>query len=446
MHKYFNRLSDFIAQQIPADEIFTACYSGESSDFVRFNHAKYRQSGHVEQHVLDVDLICDGRSTSSKMTLSCDWDKDCGNICRAIVTMREQIVDLPKDPFLLYATDIHDSVDIKENLLLPPQQVTDDILRIASGLDLVGIYAAGSLYRGFSNSFGQRNFFASHPLNLDVSIYHHADKAIKVQIAGFTWNTEEFSRKIIEVRGQLDVLARPSKTLQPGKYNVFFAPAAVYEMLTMLNWGGLSEKAMRTKQSPLLQMRDQNKRLNSKITLIENSSEGVGPLFQTQGFSKPKQVALISEGALRNCLISPRTAQEFDIVANGASDADGFRAAESMHAMDMLAGDLAKSDVLQELGTGVLINNLWYLNFSDRAAGKITGMTRFATFWVEDGKIITPLNVMRFDDSIFRIFGDNLLRLTKERSFFIDNGTYEERSTQSAHLPGMLVKDFNFTL
>lgn len=40
---------------------------------------------------------------------------------------------------------------------------------------------------------------------------------------------------------------------------------------------------------------------------------------------------------------------------------------------------------------------LWYLNFSDRPGGRITGMTRFASFWVEDGRIVAPLNVMRFD-------------------------------------------------
>ena len=70
------------------------------------------------------------------------------------------------------------------------------------------------------------------------------------------------------------------------------------------------------------------------------------------------------------------------------------------------------AEVLSRLGTGVYIGNLHYLNWSDRAACRTTGMTRFATFWVEDGEIKAPLNVMRFDETAYRMLGDNLVDLT----------------------------------
>jgi predicted Zn-dependent protease len=101
---------------------------------------------------------------------------------------------------------------------------------------------------------------------------------------------------------------------------------------------------------------------------------------------------------------------------------------------------------LPQLDTGVYINNLWYLNYSDRAACRMTGMTRFATFWVEGGSIQAPLSVMRFDESIYRMLGDHLLGLTAERDFILDPSTYYQRSTGSSRLPGALVEDFNFTL
>ena len=53
---------------------------------------------------------------------------------------------------------------------------------------------------------------------------------------------------------------------------------------------------------------------------------------------------------------------------------------------------------------------------------------------------------MRFDESIYRMFGDHLLGLTAERDFILDPSTYHERSTGSSHLPGALVEEFNFTL
>ena len=102
--------------------------------------------------------------------------------------------------------------------------------------------------------------------------------------------------------------------------------------------------------------------------------------------------------------------------------------------------------MLAELGTGIYVGNLWYLNFSDRVACRTTGMTRFATFWVEGGVIQAPIEVMRFDETVYRIFGDNLIGLTREREFLPDPHTYEARSTASARVPGALVEGFTFTL
>jgi predicted Zn-dependent protease len=76
----------------------------------------------------------------------------------------------------------------------------------------------------------------------------------------------------------------------------------------------------------------------------------------------------------------------------------------------------------------------------------MTGMTRFATFWVEGGKIVAPLNVMRFDETIYRILGENLIDLTSGREFLPDNDTYFARSTDSMNLPGALIDNFRFTL
>ena len=73
-------------------------------------------------------------------------------------------------------------------------------------------------------------------------------------------------------------------------------------------------------------------------------------------------------------------------------------------------------------------------------------MTRFATFWVENGEIVAPLNVMRFDDTVYRMLGDNLAALTTERDLLMSTDTYEARSTRSMRLPGAIVEDFRMTL
>ena len=76
----------------------------------------------------------------------------------------------------------------------------------------------------------------------------------------------------------------------------------------------------------------------------------------------------------------------------------------------------------------------------------MTGLTRFASFWVEQGEIKQPLNVMRFDESALRMLGDKLVGLTKERDMIMSAHTYDRRSVNSAHLPGAVIKDFSLTL
>jgi len=70
----------------------------------------------------------------------------------------------------------------------------------------------------------------------------------------------------------------------------------------------------------------------------------------------------------------------------------------------------------------------------------------FASSWVEGGVIQAPLSVMRFDESIYHMFGDHLVGLTAEHDFMLDASTYYRRSTGSSRLPGALVEDFHFAL
>ncbi len=92
------------------------------------------------------------------------------------------------------------------------------------------------------------------------------------------------------------------------------------------------------------------------------------------------------------------------------------------------------------------MGNLHYLNYSDRPAARITGMTRFATFWVEDGRIVAPVDVLRFDDTLFRMLGANLEALTAETELLLASDTYRERQLASMRLPGALLSELAFTL
>jgi predicted Zn-dependent protease len=440
MQTYFYALADYIGTQLNANETYLAWLAAEESDFIRFNKSVVRQATSVKQIALTLSLIANQRRAEIKMMLSGNRDTDQAQVKSALDMLRVDLAGLPEDPYLLYATEVNSSEHAPAANLPDPSQVLDEVVAAGKGVDLVGLYAGGPLYRGFANSLGQRNWHRADNFNFEWCLYHAADKAVKSSYAGSTWETAEYAGKMEFARQQLARLGDKPMELKPGRYRAYFTPSAVNEVLGMLCWGGFGIKSQRTKQSCLQKMIEDGALLNPSVSVAENTRDGIACGFQQDGFIKNDKVGLIQGGKLSDALISPRSAKEFSLATNGANSA------ESPESLDMSGGKLLSKDALKSLDTGLLIGNLWYLNFSDRSACRMTGMTRFATFWVENGEIKAPLNVMRFDDSAYRMLGDNLEALTAECDLLPSSDSYGERSTVSTRLPGALVKDFSLTL
>lgn len=438
MQAYFKELSARLCAALPTGEVLLLNYQGEDSDFVRLNLNKIRQAGHVRQQTLYLDLIQNGRETSASLPLSGRLDADLAQAQQVLGRLREQLPFLPEDPHLNYATEVHNSTHHGDDRLPAAGDALEQLIDAAHGLDLAGAWAGGEMNRGFANSLGQFNWHSAHSFNLDWSIYREGDKAVKQNYAGFSWDADFLRHKIASARETLELLGQKPKQLKPGKYRVFLTPTALNELMAMVNWGGFGLKSHRTAQTPLLSMVREGLTLHKDVSVSENHAAGLTPRFTRAGFIKPDSVELIKAGAYRDCLANRRSAREYNAQVNCASEHP-----QSLH---IAGGELHQNDIFTALDTGLYISNLWYCNFSDRNHCRITGMTRFACLWVERGSPVAPVNVMRFDESIYHILGDRLEGLTHEHEHLLDSSSYAWRSDASARLPGALVKDFTFTL
>lgn len=438
MKAHFFELAGRLTRELHAGETLLCELAAERSDFVRFNRSRIRQAGSVEQRFLSLRLVRERRQAAATITIAGNGE-DLALARATIARLRDALAQLPEDPWLLISETPNSTSTERRGALAPAEAVAQQVVAGANGGDLVGIYAAGAIYRGFANSIGQHNWHEIDSFNLDWSLHLGADKAVKTGYAGFDWEDAAFEAKLAAAKERLALLAIPPRTIEPGEYRAYLAPRALEELTGMLYLGGFSARARATRQSPLLRM-EHGETLAPMVTLIENTQDGVAPRFQDDGFVKPASVTLIAGGRLGEALVSPRSAREYGLPTNAAN------AGESPESLDMAPGGLASEEALAALDTGLYLGNLWYLNFSDRPAGRITGMTRFATFWVERGRIVAPVNVMRFDDTVYRMLGENLVDLTRERELLLDTSTYEARSTRSARLPGALLRALKFTL
>ncbi|MBD2465641.1 TldD/PmbA family protein [Oscillatoria sp. FACHB-1407] len=436
----FNQLVAALLAELKSDEHLTLSLTGEQSQFVRFNHAKVRQTGIVTDCRVHLTLMSDQRTAYYDFPLTGTWETDWQQARSSLEELRQELPQLPIDPYLVLPTGNANSREVHTGQLLNPADVAATILAPVSELDFTGIYAGGLLLRGYADSLGQKHWFATDSFSLDYSIFTESGQALKGTFAGSHWDAEAYTAKLADAKVQLDRLSQPPKPIAKGQYRTYLAPAAIAEIVAYLCWSTLSEASMQQGNSALRLLQLGEKQLSPMFTLRENFESGLVPRFNELGEVAPLTLPVIESGQLVNTLINSRTAKEYGKIANGANSDEFLRSPE------VAPGTLDPTDILKTLNTGLYLSNLHYLNWSDRTTARITGMTRYACFWVENGEIVAPIENLRFDESLYRCFGENLVALTHTQEFVPNVETYGYRSLGGTWVPGMVVDDFTYTL
>lgn len=447
---YFESLKTKVLAARRKGEHYFVNLTAEQSQFIRLNGACVRQLGTVEDAELHITLVIEGpgkelRTASSATTLTGLSYVDHERIAGLVEDLRREVPSLPVDPYAQLPMDYGSSELTRTGQMPPIADATDVILEPVGGVDIAGIFAAGTMVRAMANSEGQTHWFSTDNFSLDYSLYTASQRALKGTFAGSHWNAKEYRAEIEGSRNKLGLLERPAKKLERGSYRTYLEPAAYADLVNVLSWGGVSEASIRQGDSPLRLMRGEHgdhetRKLSPLFTLSEDFTHGQVPRFNAEGELAPERLALIERGQLAATLVNFRTGVEYGATANGAEEH------EAMRAPSLAGGGLPRADALKRLGTGLHLSNLHYLNWSDQPGGRVTGMTRYACFWVENGEIVAPIENLRFDDSIFSLFGSALEDLSVETAYLPDVHTYDHRSLGGIQCPGALLKTMEFTL
>tara|TARA_B100001750_G_scaffold208907_1_gene188218 strand:- start:113 stop:1435 length:1323 start_codon:yes stop_codon:yes gene_type:complete len=440
MESFFKNLSNNILSNLKSGEDLMINFWGENSHFSRFNQSKIRQNGFVSDMTLSINLITNQRTCSISFSLSNNIESDLKKSLAYLNILRKDIEKLPEDPFIVYPQGGQSSTHNNKGDLLPVQDVVEILSPTIKNVDLAGIWASGDLFVGYANSKGLLHWFSTESFSFDYSLITESEKMVKDTFAGTHFKLDEYNALMNSSINQLKMLEKNPIKVNPGDYRTYIAPAGVSDLISMFSWNGLSEGAIRRGQSAFLKMKKEEQSLSPCFSLNEDFSTGLTPMFNDDGELAPKKLPLINNGMLKNTLINSRTAKEYNIESNFAGGWEGLRAPV------MNIGDLDENNISKEIETGVFLNNLHYLNWSDNIGGRITGMTRYACFWVENGEIVAPIENMRFDDTIYNIFGKNLESVSNKAQFIPDTGTYSGRSFGGTNCPGILLNSFSLTL
>ena len=450
---------------LPGSQKVLLQFDAECTDYVRLNQGRVRQAGQVLMLGVTLTLIErreGGRAAQVQGAFSAsgEADADLALATAQLQQLQALVAQAEPDPLLLIDEQGTQSEAGLAGELPALETMVQDIVEAAlPDIDLVGFLAVGPLARGFLSTLGHRHFQWRVGYFFDFSVYAGTrdpgkpaairDKAVKQSTSGTRWDGGRV-RELIQVSArQAAILMQPARSLPPGEYRAWLAPAAVGELLDMFSWGAFSLNSLRRGSSPLErafggvdgQASLSERPVFSKLfTLLDDPASAGVPRFQEQGFVGPPQLPLVVAGQPGPLLCSPRSGLEFNLPHNG------YGQGESPRALSLQAGALDEREAMRALGTGLFISDLWYLNYSDRLNCSVTGMTRFASLWVENGEPVAPLAAMRIDDSFYRIFGSELEALGNRAHWLADVSTYAQRSFGGTSAPGALLRSLRLAL
>lgn len=433
----YHQICDWIFENIPSDTSATATLDAESSLFVRFNNHRIRQNTQVEQGTAKILLSRKQKSYRLNVSLTGQPEDDLQKIKVVILKSLAEWDKLLSEEIdlILPQNQVSSSILWGE---FNPEGILNTVIKSTTQLDFTGIMALGPVLTLTRNSKGARHEFLTEFISIDYSLYD-GPRAAKGLYSSRHWSEQEFVDSLTHTRTLLESMRKTRIDLKPDVYRAYLAPGAIDEITGLFQWGALSQRAYKTGRSSLKRLIENDVTLSPLITMAENFELGLGPQFNSLGEKSPSHLPLVQNGQLKNLLTSSKSALEFGVESNQSNDEETFRS------LSIDTGTLKRDQILTTLNTGIFISNLHYLNWSNPNDARITGMTRYACFWVENGQIQGPIADLRFDDSIYSLWGSELESITQFSDLVPNTSTYYQRQLGGKRIPGMIVKKLKFT-
>ena len=220
------------------------------------------------------------------------------------------------------------------------------------------------------------------------------------------------------------ILMQNKITMPPGKYDVLLSSHAYTELNFMGAGYGMDRKAYDKGYSAY------NKKLGTQIApehinlfTDPNSPHAACKPFMYDGLSVSKNM-LIENGILKNLPTSRFWGHQNNLQAFGISN------------LIMDGSHLSDDLLIQKIERGFYIKDIWYIRIVNPENLTLTGMTRNALFYIEDGKVKCGATHFRWNDSPMLMF---------ERIKEVGIPKREQVWKYSNYMPPVIIKDFNLT-
>ena len=248
-------------------------------------------------------------------------------------------------------------------------------------------------------------------------------------------NTGEASKIAVDKA----ILSQNAKAIEPGKYTVILEPAASIELIRNMIYGLDARQADEgrsylSKKGGGIKLGE--KILDERVNIYSDPLNIEAPYspFSEEGLPQ-KKMDLFRNGVVKNVLYDRYWAKQKNVEPvpmPGNVIMDG--------------GTVSLEDMIKDTKKGIWVTRFWYTNIVDPQTLVCTGLTRDATFYIENGKIKHPIKNFRFNESPL-IMLNNIEQLGKQVRIGSRGFSMGGFSVPSVNfmLPYMKIRDFTFT-
>jgi predicted Zn-dependent protease len=199
--------------------------------------------------------------------------------------------------------------------------------------------------------------------------------------------------------------------LPPGRYEVVFEPAAVFDLLQNLSFFAFNGKAVNERRSFIEVGQSQ---FDPNLSIVDDPFDphGLGVAFDSEGTPKARRM-FVDGGVSAAVAHDRRSSAQAGTESTGHALPGGaaFGAiAMNLHLLpsdgqtspgevDGPAADASVAALVGEVSRGLLVSDLWYTRVLDPRTLVITGLTRNGVWLIEDGVVTNPVQNLRFTQS-----------------------------------------------
>ncbi len=441
-------LADRILAMGKADELRVNIASGWSGN-TRFAGNEITTSGGITDTTVTVVATIGRRRASASSNVLDD------TALRRTVDQAERLARLsPEDPELMpeLGPQSYTPVDafIERTAALGPEARAEAVKRVLATVATAGqgvgdLFVAGFLEANagavaIATSKGLFAYHRSTDVNLGTTVRTPDATGSGWASAGARdWGKLD-PAALGAVAAQKAVASRSPQAIEPGMYTVVLEPQAVADMLPQL-LGSFNarntDEGRGTFSSKGGGSRVGEKIADERITLFSDPADPdlLAQPFDSEGLPVARQV-WIENGILKQLSYSRYWAQKQGVTptggGGGGGGGGGFGGGRP-GGLKMVGGSASTEELIAGTERGVLVTHFFYIRFLDQRSVLLTGLTRDGTFLIEKGKVTRALKNFRWNES-------PLFMLNK-----IDELGRAERTAAGQVMPGLRVRDFNFT-